>query len=238
VPVGMNPVMTERTPGQDVDRGSGGLALLAVCLGFFVIQLDVTVVNVALPVIQREIGGSVAGLQRIVDAYTLAFRRGHADRGVHRGPAGPSPDLPDRAGGLRGRIGRIRAGSAAARGALGVALLGALAASRQHAIALRAPMSVAAAGYVLAIGLAWSAASARPASEDGAPAGGVTTAPLVENGGEDRPAAIGAAGRVLDSPLMIATAVPVPGGRQHDGVRPARFTLRRPATGQAGAQRL
>jgi MFS transporter, DHA2 family, methylenomycin A resistance protein len=49
------------------------MGLITVCLGFFVIQLDVTIVNVALPAIQREIGGSVAGLQWVVDAYTLAL---------------------------------------------------------------------------------------------------------------------------------------------------------------------
>src|SRR5438309_9189818 len=48
-------------------------ALLSVCLGFFVIQLDVTIVNVALPAIQHQIGGSLAGLQWVVDAYTLAL---------------------------------------------------------------------------------------------------------------------------------------------------------------------
>src|SRR5215468_1660579 len=36
-------------------------------------QLDVTIVNVALPAIQRETGGSLAGLQWVVDAYTLAL---------------------------------------------------------------------------------------------------------------------------------------------------------------------
>ena len=46
---------------------------MAVCLGFFVIQLDVTIVNVALPTIQRDIGGTVAGLQWVIDAYTLAL---------------------------------------------------------------------------------------------------------------------------------------------------------------------
>ena len=48
-------------------------ALIAVCLGFFVIQLDVTIVNVALPTIQHEIGGTVGGLQWVVDSYTLAL---------------------------------------------------------------------------------------------------------------------------------------------------------------------
>jgi MFS transporter, DHA2 family, methylenomycin A resistance protein len=38
-----------------------------------VVQLDVTIVNVALPAIQREIGGSLAGLQWVIDAYTLAL---------------------------------------------------------------------------------------------------------------------------------------------------------------------
>jgi DHA2 family methylenomycin A resistance protein-like MFS transporter len=49
------------------------LALAAICLGFFVILLDVTIVNVALPTIQHDIGGSVAGLQWVVDSYTLAL---------------------------------------------------------------------------------------------------------------------------------------------------------------------
>ncbi len=55
------------------ERGRQAVALLSVCLGFFVIQLDVTIVNVALPAMQREIGGSLAGLQWVVDAYTLAL---------------------------------------------------------------------------------------------------------------------------------------------------------------------
>jgi MFS transporter, DHA2 family, methylenomycin A resistance protein len=54
-------------------RGRAAAALISVCLGFFVIQLDVTIVNVALPAIQREIGGSLAGLQWVVDGYTLAL---------------------------------------------------------------------------------------------------------------------------------------------------------------------
>ena len=60
------------TEPEDTTRNSA-IALLSVCLGFFVIQLDVTIVNVALPAIQREIGGSLAGLQWVIDAYTLAL---------------------------------------------------------------------------------------------------------------------------------------------------------------------
>jgi DHA2 family methylenomycin A resistance protein-like MFS transporter len=63
-------------PGEPAQAGAprgAALALVSVCLGFFVIQLDATIVNVALPAIQREIGGSLAGLQWVIDAYTLAL---------------------------------------------------------------------------------------------------------------------------------------------------------------------
>jgi len=46
--------------------------LVAVCLGQFLIQLDLTVVNVALPGIGRDLGAPTSGLQWIVDAYNLA----------------------------------------------------------------------------------------------------------------------------------------------------------------------
>jgi len=59
--------------GRLAGRGRPAAALISVCLGFFVIQLDVTIVNVALPAIQRQIGGSLAGLQWVADAYTLAL---------------------------------------------------------------------------------------------------------------------------------------------------------------------
>src|ERR1700683_5668649 len=72
--------------------GPGGRAavvvLITVCLGFFVIQLDVTIVNVALPAIQGEIGGSGAGLQWVVDAYTLALAAGMVTGGSGAGRGG------------------------------------------------------------------------------------------------------------------------------------------------------
>ena len=50
-----------------------GWALLATSLGFAVVQLDVSVVNVAIQPIGADLGGSVAGLQWVVNAYTVAF---------------------------------------------------------------------------------------------------------------------------------------------------------------------
>jgi len=47
--------------------------LVAMSLGFAVVQLDVSVVNVAIRPIGDALGGGVAGLQWIVNAYTIAF---------------------------------------------------------------------------------------------------------------------------------------------------------------------
>src|SRR3954447_16844931 len=48
-------------------------ALAASVLGFFVVTLDATVVNVALPSIRADLGGPLPGLQGVLDAYTLMF---------------------------------------------------------------------------------------------------------------------------------------------------------------------
>ncbi|ANS64365.1 drug/proton antiporter [Streptomyces lincolnensis] len=60
-------------------RGSGSrtpspaLTLAAALLGFALICLDASVVNVALPAIGSSFGSGMSGLQWVVDAYTLAF---------------------------------------------------------------------------------------------------------------------------------------------------------------------
>jgi MFS transporter, DHA2 family, methylenomycin A resistance protein len=51
----------------------GWLPLIAVCLGYFLVILDVTVVNVALPAIGAGLGAGVTVLQWVVDGYTLTF---------------------------------------------------------------------------------------------------------------------------------------------------------------------
>jgi DHA2 family methylenomycin A resistance protein-like MFS transporter len=50
-----------------------GWTTLAASFGFALIQLDVTIVNVALPEIANVLGGGVADLQWVVDAYALSF---------------------------------------------------------------------------------------------------------------------------------------------------------------------
>ncbi|MGW5659994.1 MFS transporter [Streptomyces sp. NPDC003758] len=47
--------------------------LLTVCAGYFMVILDVTVINVAVPVIGRELSASLTGIQWITDGYTLVF---------------------------------------------------------------------------------------------------------------------------------------------------------------------
>jgi MFS transporter, DHA2 family, methylenomycin A resistance protein len=42
-------------------------------LGFFLITLDISIVNVALPNITRDLGGGTAGQQWTIDGYTLVF---------------------------------------------------------------------------------------------------------------------------------------------------------------------
>ncbi|NQW92392.1 MFS transporter [Curtobacterium sp. VKM Ac-2861] len=49
------------------------MTLVLASLGFFLITLDILIVNVALTTIGRELGGSTSGLQWVIDAYTLLF---------------------------------------------------------------------------------------------------------------------------------------------------------------------
>src|SRR5258707_10796929 len=57
-------------PGQ---RGNKWWTLVAVCLGTFMLLLDITIVTVALPDIQRALHSSFADLQWVVDAYALTL---------------------------------------------------------------------------------------------------------------------------------------------------------------------
>src|SRR5690349_23898292 len=49
------------------------VVLVLICLAQFMVVLDATIVNVALPSIQKDLNLSEASLQWIVNAYTLVF---------------------------------------------------------------------------------------------------------------------------------------------------------------------
>ncbi|HET9051060.1 MAG TPA: MFS transporter [Candidatus Dormibacteraeota bacterium] len=61
-------------PETGARRGAPSwLVLLLVCLGQYMVILDVSIVNVALPSIRTDLGFSPTSLQWVVNAYTLAF---------------------------------------------------------------------------------------------------------------------------------------------------------------------
>jgi len=59
-------------PTRQDDR-SRWIALLVLCVGMLMIVLDATVVNVALPAIQSDLGFSQSSLAWVVNAYLIAF---------------------------------------------------------------------------------------------------------------------------------------------------------------------
>ena len=66
----------ELTQGATVstqnDR-SRWIALIVLCIGMLMIVLDATVVNVALPAIQSDLGFTSSGLAWVINAYLIAF---------------------------------------------------------------------------------------------------------------------------------------------------------------------
>ncbi len=58
---------------DEVNYGRRMLILAICCMSLLIVGLDVTIVNVALPSIQRELHAPVSGLQWTIDAYTLVL---------------------------------------------------------------------------------------------------------------------------------------------------------------------
>ncbi|MGA9876273.1 MAG: MFS transporter [Solirubrobacteraceae bacterium] len=69
--------MDKALEGKDSSGGHGlerrWWTLIAVCGATFMLLVDVTVVQVALPTIQRHLGGSFTDLQWVIDAYALTL---------------------------------------------------------------------------------------------------------------------------------------------------------------------
>ncbi|XVV39218.1 MFS transporter [Streptomyces sp. CA-100214] len=83
----------DRPGGRDTAGGTPPLALaplIALSLGYFLVMLDVTIVNVALPDVRASLGAGPSALQWIVDGYStvfaalLLFGGGATDRFGHR----------------------------------------------------------------------------------------------------------------------------------------------------------
>src|SRR5215472_18858097 len=54
-------------------RTSQVITLLVTCFGLFMVLLDASIVNVALPTIQADLHAQLSDLQWVVAAYTLPF---------------------------------------------------------------------------------------------------------------------------------------------------------------------
>src|SRR4026207_2414787 len=68
----MSELATTCAPAHE-HRVNPWLVLVLVCMAQFMVILDATIVNVALPSIQADLKMSEADLQWIVNAYTLTF---------------------------------------------------------------------------------------------------------------------------------------------------------------------
>src|SRR6266446_5146832 len=56
-----------------MNNKSRWLSLIVLCAGFLLIVVDMTIVNVGLPSIQKDLGFSQSGLAWVINAYLIAF---------------------------------------------------------------------------------------------------------------------------------------------------------------------
>ena len=118
-----------QAPSRRAPARSKSVILITLCLAALIINIDVTIVNVALPSLVRELGATTTKLQWVVDAYTLVFAALIL-------AAGSLSDRVGRKGILLAGLGVFAVGSVA----------GALADTPNQLIAARAIMGIGAAG--------------------------------------------------------------------------------------------
>src|SRR6266702_437411 len=58
---------------QALETRKKGLALALLCMAQFMVVLDFSIVNIALPSMQKDLGLSTQNLQGIISAYSLTF---------------------------------------------------------------------------------------------------------------------------------------------------------------------
>ena len=88
--------------------------LIVVCVAVFMLLLDITVVNVALPQIEKELHTSFTDLQWVVDAYALTLAATMLNAGSLGDLLGPQAGLPRRDRAVHDRLGALRRGAVAA----------------------------------------------------------------------------------------------------------------------------
>ncbi|MQA05155.1 MAG: hypothetical protein GEV07_21320 [Streptosporangiales bacterium] len=84
------------------------LVLVALCLGFFMILLDTTIVNVVLPDIIDKVGTSLDEAMWVVNAYVLVYAVLLITAGRLGDIAGAAHDVPRRTRPVHTRLGRLR----------------------------------------------------------------------------------------------------------------------------------
>jgi MFS family permease len=82
--------------------------LVVVCVAVFMLLLDITVVNVALPNIEKELHTSFTDLQWVVDAYALMLAATMLNAGSLGDLLGRKRGLPGRNRAVLGRLGPLR----------------------------------------------------------------------------------------------------------------------------------
>ena len=60
-------------PGESRSASARWLALTVLCVSLLIVNLDNTVLNVALPTLVRDLHATSSQLQWIIDAYALVF---------------------------------------------------------------------------------------------------------------------------------------------------------------------
>ncbi len=84
------------------------VALAVLLLASFMNLIDVTIVNVALPSLQSQLGADANDIEWVIAAYVLAFALGLLPFGRLGDIVGRTQDVPHRRRGLHRRLGRLR----------------------------------------------------------------------------------------------------------------------------------
>jgi len=104
------PAVTHHRHTRSRSERSRWLALIALCAGMLMIILDATIVNVALPSIQRDLRFSQANLAWVVNAYLIAFGGLLLLARAARRPHRPQAHVHGWAAGLHQRLAGVRPG--------------------------------------------------------------------------------------------------------------------------------